>query len=90
LQILSDAGILGFACVVAFIVLLFRKGFSHAKESSDRFRRGVTIGALGGCFGIMIHSFFDFPLRTPSNSLFFLMLAVLATTTIIYPKLYRK
>lgn len=90
LQILSDAGILGFACVVTFIVLLFRKGFSHAKESSDRFRRGVAIGALGGCFGIMIHSFFDFPLRTPSNSLFFLMLAALATTTIVYPKLYRK
>jgi O-antigen ligase len=90
LQILSDAGILGFACVVTFIFLLFRKGLRNAKQSSDRFRRGVAIGALGGCFGIMIHSFFDFPLRTPSNSLFFLMLAVLATTTIVYPKLYRK
>lgn len=90
LQILSDAGILGFVCVIAFIVLLFRKGFQNANESSDRFRRGVALGALGGCFGVLIHSFFDFPLRTPSNSLFFLMLAVLATGTIIYPKLYRR
>lgn len=90
LQILSDAGILGFGCVAAFIFLLFRKGLKNANESSDRFRRGVAIGALGGCFGIMIHSFFDFPLRTPSNSFFFLMLAVLATTEVIYPKLYRR
>jgi O-antigen ligase len=90
LQILSDAGILGFGCVIAFIILLFKQGLGTANQSSDRFRRGVAVGALGGCFGIIVHSFFDFPLRTPSNSFFFLMLAVLATTTIIYPKLYRR
>lgn len=90
LQILADAGILGFGCVVAFIAILFWKSFRLINRSNDRFRRGVAIGALAGCFGIVIHSFFDFPLRTPSNAFFFLTLAALATASIHYPKLYRK
>lgn len=90
LQIMSDAGLLGLICVIAFIVLLFRQSLNLINRSHDRFRRGVAIGALGGCFGIIIHSFFDFPLRTPSNAYFFLILAALATASIYYPKLYRK
>ena len=80
LQVLSDGGIIGFACVAAFVVLLFRNGMKTIASSGDELGRSIAIGALGGCFGIAIHSFFDFPLRTPSNALFFLLLAVLATT----------
>lgn len=82
LQILSDAGILGFLCVVSFVYLLFKRSFRVIAESESRFLRNVAIGALAGCFGILIHSFFDFPLRTPSNSYFFLLFAVLATTSV--------
>lgn len=90
LQIFSDAGILGFICAVAFIFLLFRKGFKLVNETTDRFGRGVIIGALAGCFGILMHSFVDFPLRTSSNSLFFLTLAALATTSIRYSRTHRR
>ena len=90
LQMLADGGILGFACVVAFIFLLYRQGLTLANQVSDRFHRGVILGSLAGCFGILIHSFFDFPLRTSSNALFFLTLAALATKSINYPKLYKK
>ena len=80
LQSLSDAGIAGFVCVIAFVFLLFRAGVKTIAASKDEFSRSVAVGALAGCFGIAIHSFFDFPLRTPSNALFFLLLAVLGTT----------
>lgn len=90
LQILSDAGILGFACAAAFIFLLFKKGFALINETTDLFGRGVIIGSLAGCFGILMHSFVDFPLRTSSNSLFFLMLAVLATTSVRYSRMRRR
>lgn len=90
LQILADAGILGFACVAGFIFVLFKRGRQIVSESSDNFRRNASIGALAGCFGILIHSFFDFPLRTPSNALFFLILTVLATASISAPKVSRK
>ena len=82
LQILSDAGILGFACVAMFIFLLFRQALATIRQSHDGFRRGAAIGALAGCFGILIHSFFDFPLRTPANGFVFLTLAVIAVASV--------
>jgi len=81
LQTLSDSGIAGFACVAAFIVLLFKRGLRIVKESHDN-RRYAAIGALAGCFGILVHSFFDFPLRTYSNAFFFLLLAAIATVSV--------
>lgn len=90
LQILADAGVFGFACIAAFIFLLFRQGLRTVAEAADPFRRAVAVGALAGCCGILIHSFFDFPLRTPANALFFLTLSVLATASIRHPKLSRK
>lgn len=78
LQILSDAGILGAALGLFFVISLFRIGFNR-RESRDDFRRGVATGALAGCFGVLVHSFFDFTLHTPSNALLFLVLAALAT-----------
>jgi len=90
LQILADAGILGFICIAGFIFLLFKQGLRTVTESLNSFRRSTAIGALAGCCGILIHSLFDFPLRTPSNAFFFLTLTVLAVTSINPPKLPRK
>jgi O-antigen ligase len=81
LQTLADAGLIGFACVAIFIYLLFRKGLAVVSDARG-FRRDAAIGALAGCFGILIHSFFDFPLRTPSNVFLFLMLCAIATVSI--------
>jgi len=90
LQILADAGIAGFLCAAAFIFLLFKNGLKTVRQSSNAFRRNTAIGALAGCCGILIHSFFDFPLRMPANALFFLTLTVLATVSINAPKRSRK
>lgn len=87
LQILADSGIIGFICIASFIVLLFKKSFQVIANTTDDFRRSTAIGALAGCFGILLHSFVDFPLRTPSNAFFFLTLVVLATAAIHYPKI---
>ena len=79
LQILADGGVIGLACVAGFIFLLFRRGLTVIRRSSSPGRRSIAVGALAGCFGILVHSFFDFPLRTPSNAYFFLLLAAMAT-----------
>jgi len=89
LQVLADAGIVGFACVAAFIYLLFKQSLGVITKANDGFQQNVAIGALAGCFGILLHSFFDFPLRTPSNALFFLTLVVLATTSFNKNKIHR-
>lgn len=82
LQTLADAGIAGFIAIASFIYLLFRKGFDRVALASDSYMRCASLGALAGCFGILIHSFFDFPLRTPSNLFVFLILVVITVTTI--------
>jgi len=78
LQVLSDGGIVGALIGLFFLVSLFRMGFAR-RDSRDDFRRGVATGALAGCFAVLVHSFFDFTLHTPSNALLFLVLAALAT-----------
>lgn len=78
LQVLADGGIVGAALGLLFVVVLFRVGFAR-RETSDDFRRGVSTGALAGCFAVLVHSFFDFTLHTTSNALLFLVIAALAT-----------
>ncbi|HVF50388.1 MAG TPA: O-antigen ligase family protein [Pyrinomonadaceae bacterium] len=78
LQTLSDAGLVGAALGLFFIVALFRMSFRRMQSNSS-FRRGVALGALSGCFALLVHSFFDFTLHTTANALLFLLLAALAT-----------
>ncbi len=78
LQTLADGGLVGGALGIAFILILFWRGFTR-RETDDKFRRGVVTGALAGCFAVLVHSFFDFTLHTTANALLFLILAALAT-----------
>lgn len=82
LQTLADGGLIAFTCLAAFIYLLFTKGVSSIRQRKDPQQRSIAIGSLAGCFGVLIHSFFDFPLRTPANAFFFLMLTTLAIVEI--------
>jgi O-antigen ligase len=82
LQVLAEAGLIGLGCVATFVFFTFKNGLKNIKSSEDRISRGISLGALAGCLGIFIHSIFDFPLRTPSNMLIFLVLIVLATTSV--------
>ena len=77
LQILADGGLIAFACVVGFIYLLVKKSLSKIKSGSRDFPRGAAIGAFAGCVAVLVHSAFDFPLRTPANAFVFLTLAAI-------------
>lgn len=89
LQTLADSGLVGLFCVVAFIFLMFRKGIATIL-SGHGFRKSAAVGAMAGCFGILVHSFFDFPLRTHSNTFFFLLLVAIATVPIAAEKARRR
>lgn len=76
LQIVADAGIIGLLIGLFFLYRLFKTGWQHAK-TENVFRRGVVVGALSGCFAILVHSVFDFVLHTTAVSLLFLTLVAL-------------
>jgi O-antigen ligase len=76
LQVLADAGIVGLIIGAFFVFWLFRQGIRYA-ETENTFRRGVVVGALAGCFAILVHSIFDFVLHTTAISVMFLTLVSL-------------
>lgn len=82
LQIFAEAGIFGLLSVIAFILIVFKKGIRNIGRHGFGFSKSMAIGALGGLLGVLVHSFFDFPLRTPSNGFFFILLTVFATSNV--------
>jgi O-antigen ligase len=82
LQMLADGGILGFACVAVFILLLIKRGLAQVTAAKNRIDVGVRLGAWAGCIAVLIHSLFDFPLRTQANAYIFLLLVVVALTNV--------
>ncbi len=80
LQILTDAGLIGLIIASFFVFRLFKTGLSNAKHT-NKFRRGVAVGALAGCFAILVHSLFDFVLHTSAITYFFIMLVALVVVS---------
>lgn len=80
LQILADAGIIGLLLAAFFVYQLFRTGWRNV-QTENTFRRGVAVGALAGCFAILVHSIFDFVLHTTAITVLFLTLAALVVVS---------
>lgn len=76
LQVLADAGIVGLLIGGFFVYRLFRTGLRNI-QTSDTFRRGVAVGALAGCFAVLVHSIFDFVLHTTAITMLFITLVSL-------------
>lgn len=80
LQILADAGIVGLLIGVFFVYELFKTGVRHI-QTSNKFKRGVAVGALAGCFAILVHSLFDFVLHTTAIATLFVALVSLVVVS---------
>lgn len=76
LQVAADAGIVGIAIGLFFLFWLFRSGLAAANVGNN-YRRGVAIGALSGCFAVLVHSVFDFVLHVTAVSIMFIVLMAL-------------
>ena len=76
LQVAADAGVVGIIIGLFFLFTLFRNGL-NAANVENTYRRGVAIGALAGCFAVLVHSIFDFVLHTTAISLLFITLMTL-------------
>jgi O-antigen ligase len=83
LQILVETGVVGFAAVVWFLVLLYRHAFRKLPGWPDHLNGAVALAAMLGCTGIVVHSLVDFNLQVPANAAWFYVLAVVAASS--YP-----
>lgn len=80
LQVMTDAGLIGLIIAAFFVFQLFKTGLRNAKNP-NRFRRGIAVGALAGCFAILVHSIFDFVLHTSAITYMFITLVALVVVS---------
>jgi O-antigen ligase len=78
LQLLVETGVAGFSIAVWFLVVAFRGAAAKLENWSDTASGAMTVAALLGCVGILVHSFFDFNLQIPANAALFYVLCALA------------
>jgi len=67
LQVLADAGVIGAAIALWFIIVIFR-GIARGVRSPDPMVAAIALGGGAGLFGLLVHSLFDFNLHLPSHA----------------------
>jgi O-antigen ligase len=78
LQVLAEMGLLGFATALWYLLRLFRSALKKLKHWPPDTNTAVTLAAMLGVSGILVHSFVDFNLQVPANAALFYMLCVVA------------
>jgi O-antigen ligase len=78
LQLVIETGILGFAILLWFLGTMYSQAAKKLSAWADDFNGSLTLAAMLGCTGILVHSFVDFNLHIPANAAIFYVLCVLA------------
>ena len=84
LQLLTEMGLLGFATMIWFLVLVYRTALRKIAKWTSDVGSAVTLACMLGLTGILIHSFIDFNLQIPANAAIFY---VFCTTAAAQPLL---
>ncbi|MCU1342332.1 MAG: hypothetical protein JWN92_1755 [Candidatus Acidoferrum typicum] len=89
-ELLSDTGVVGGLCGLAFLVLLAWIGWKNLTAERNAMRLAYHVGALVACSGLLVHAIVDFNFHIPSNALVFLLLAGLATSQAPSSRIHNK
>jgi O-antigen ligase len=79
-QFLAETGLIGFACVLSFVVILLHHGAVRTRNWDVEWAPALSLGALLGCCGMLAHSLVDFNLQITANAAFFYFFVGIATT----------
>jgi O-antigen ligase len=82
LQLLTETGVAGFLAMLWFIWVVYRNALRKLSNWTEDINGSITLAALMGVTGILVHSFLDFNLQVPANAAWFYVLAALAASTI--------
>ena len=80
LQWLVETGIAGCAIALWFLVLTFRRAWAKLENWTETINGTLTVAALLGCIGILVHSLLDFNLQIPANAALFYALCAIAAS----------
>ena len=84
LQLLAEMGVLGFASMAWFLIILFRQVRVKTRKWTSDVSGAVTLACSLGVLGILIHSFVDFNLQIPANAaLFYVFCGIIAAPPLL-------
>jgi O-antigen ligase len=79
LQLLVELGLIGFAVSLWFIVVFYRRGLRNPVRRDHDRGAAMSLAALIGCTGFLVHALSNFNLQIPANGIMFSVLAAIAT-----------
>jgi O-antigen ligase len=79
LQILIETGVVGFLSFAALLWGVLRKAVGELDIWQDDAFSNLSVGAMLGIVGLLVHSFTDFNLQIPANALLFFALCGIAS-----------
>jgi O-antigen ligase len=78
LQLLAEMGVVGFATMIWFVVVLYRRVRRKIGNWTSNMSAAVTLACALGLTGILVHSLVDFNLQIPANAALFYAFASIA------------
>jgi O-antigen ligase len=78
MQFLTETGLLGFATILWFLVVLYRSALRKIGDWTSDITSAVTLSCILGATGILVHSAVDFNLQVPANAALFYVLCTVA------------
>jgi len=76
-QLLVEMGAAGFAVMLWMIIAVYRHGIKKLANWPGEISSAVTLAAMLGVTGIMVHSLVDFNLQVPANAAWFYALCAI-------------
>ena len=76
-EVLAETGVLGFGAMLWFLVQLYRTGFGKIQRQRGPWQSAMTLAALTGCTGFLVHGFTDFNFHIPANAAMFFAFSAL-------------
>jgi putative inorganic carbon (HCO3(-)) transporter len=78
LQVLAETGIAGFGIMVWFLVRVLRQALHKSHKWPSNLNGAVSVAAILGISGILVHSLVDFNMQVPANAGLFYSLCTVA------------
>jgi O-antigen ligase len=91
LQLLVEMGLLGFAAMIWFVIVVYRRAFRKIPDWTSNVSGAVSLACVLGFTGILVHSAVDFNLQIPANAaLFYVFCTVAAADPFVQPMRRRR
>ena len=78
LQVLAETGLIGFGIMIWFLAITLRNAVRKSSKWTSNLNGAVSLVAILGICGILVHSLVDFNMQIPANAALFYSLCTVA------------